>query len=37
MLVIDAEGVMWIADRGNGTLRRAVLAPPALRRRATRH
>ena len=37
MLAIDANGVLWIADPGNGTLRRGVLSVPVPKRRTIRH
>jgi streptogramin lyase len=36
-LTIGDDGVVWIADRGNGTLRRAELTVPAPKRRSARH
>ncbi|HYR29289.1 MAG TPA: hypothetical protein VEU30_12540 [Thermoanaerobaculia bacterium] len=38
MLAIDSEGTVWIADAGNGKLRRATLVPPpGPKRRSTRN
>lgn len=36
-LVIDSTGTMYIADRGNRVVRRAILLEPATRRRTVRH
>ena len=36
-LAISEDGTVWIADRGNGTLRRAVFNVTAPKRRSTRH
>jgi sugar lactone lactonase YvrE len=36
MMAVDTNGVLWIADRGNATLRRAELGVAAPKRRAAR-
>lgn len=36
-LAITEDGTVWIADRRNGTLRRAVFSVTAPKRRASRH
>lgn len=36
-LVITDDGTVWIADRGNSTLRRAVFSVSAPKRRSSRH
>jgi hypothetical protein len=36
-LAISADGTVWIADRGNGTLRRAEFSVTALKRRSARN